>query len=142
MKSHIESLLQQTIASFQQQGIVPADFQARIQVDRTKDKSHGDLATNLAMMLTKVVGKPPREVAQLIIDTLPKSSHVAKVDIAGPGFINFFIISPFSETTYKFPEPSLNLESIAIFSPSSKTNLANFEVSPSSIVPLPFASLC
>ncbi|MCW3170874.1 arginine--tRNA ligase [Shewanella subflava] len=91
MKSHIESLLQQTIASFQQQGIVPADFQARIQVDRTKDKSHGDLATNLAMMLTKVVGKPPREVAQLIIDTLPKSSHVAKVDIAGPGFINFFI---------------------------------------------------
>ncbi|MCL1142081.1 arginine--tRNA ligase [Shewanella gaetbuli] len=91
MKSHIESLLQQTIASFKQQGIVPADFHARIQVDRTKDKSHGDLATNLAMMLTKVVGKPPRDVAQLIIDNLPSSSHVAKVDIAGPGFINFFI---------------------------------------------------
>ncbi|WP_434953136.1 arginine--tRNA ligase [Shewanella sp. HL-SH4] len=91
MKSHIESLLQQTIASFIEQGIVPADFQARIQVDRTKDKSHGDLASNLAMMLTKVIGKPPRDVAQLIIDTLPASSHVAKVEIAGPGFINFFI---------------------------------------------------
>ncbi|WP_434939732.1 arginine--tRNA ligase [Shewanella sp. HL-SH8] len=91
MKSHIESLLQQTIASFIEQGIVPADFQARVQVDRTKDKSHGDLASNLAMMLTKVIGKPPRDVAQLIIDTLPASSHVAKVEIAGPGFINFFI---------------------------------------------------
>ncbi|MGS0724500.1 arginine--tRNA ligase domain-containing protein, partial [Shewanella sp. 30m-9] len=77
--------------SFKQQGIVPADFQARIQVDRTKDKSHGDLATNLAMMLTKVAKKNPRELAQLIIDTLPASSYVAKVEIAGPGFINFFI---------------------------------------------------
>ncbi len=91
MKSHIESLLEQTLESFKQQGIVPADFQARIQVDRTKDKSHGDLATNLAMMLTKVAQKNPRELAQLIIDTLPASSHVAKVEIAGPGFINFFI---------------------------------------------------
>ncbi|WP_192021970.1 arginine--tRNA ligase [Shewanella sp. WPAGA9] len=91
MKSHIASLLEQTIDSFKQQGIIPADFQARIQVERTKDKSHGDLATNLAMMLTKVAKKNPREIAQLIIDNLPASSHVAKVDIAGPGFINFFI---------------------------------------------------
>ncbi|GGQ15249.1 arginine--tRNA ligase [Shewanella litoralis] len=91
MKSHIESLLEQTLESFKQQGIVPADFQARIQVDRTKDKSHGDLATNLAMMLTKIAKKNPRELAQLIIDNLPASSHVAKVEIAGPGFINFFI---------------------------------------------------
>ncbi|KPZ73289.1 MULTISPECIES: arginine--tRNA ligase [unclassified Shewanella] len=91
MKSHIASLLEQTIDSFKQQGIIPADFQARIQVERTKDKSHGDLATNLAMMLTKVAKKNPREIAQLIIDNLPASSHVAKVDIAGPGFINFFL---------------------------------------------------
>ena len=91
MKSHIQSLLEQTLESFKQQGIVPADFEARIQVDRTKDKSHGDLATNLAMMLTKVAGKNPRELAQLIIDTLPASTFVAKVEIAGPGFINFFI---------------------------------------------------
>lgn len=91
MKSHIQSLLEQTIESFKQQGILPADFEARIQVDRTKDKSHGDLATNLAMMLTKAAGKNPRELAQLIIDNLPASTHVAKVEIAGPGFINFFI---------------------------------------------------
>ncbi|MBR9729078.1 arginine--tRNA ligase [Shewanella intestini] len=91
MKSHIISLLEQTVESFKQQALIPADFQARIQVDRTKDKSHGDLATNLAMMLTKVAKKNPRDIAQLIIDNLPESSHVAKVEIAGPGFINFFI---------------------------------------------------
>ncbi|NSM23071.1 arginine--tRNA ligase [Shewanella sp. ZOR0012] len=91
MKSHIQSLLEQTIESFKQQGILPEDFEARIQVDRTKDKSHGDLATNLAMMLTKAAGKNPRELAQLIIDNLPASAYVAKVEIAGPGFINFFI---------------------------------------------------
>ncbi|MBO2643975.1 arginine--tRNA ligase [Shewanella algae] len=91
MKSHIQSLLEQTVATLKQQGLIPEETAPRIQVDRTKDKSHGDLATNLAMMLTKAAGKPPRELAQLIIDNLPASSHVAKVEIAGPGFINFFI---------------------------------------------------
>ncbi|ABO22250.1 arginine--tRNA ligase [Shewanella loihica] len=91
MKSHIQSLLEQAIQTLKQQAIIPADFEARIQVDRTKDKTHGDFATNLAMMLTKVARKNPREVAQLIIDSLPQNSQVAKVEIAGPGFINFFI---------------------------------------------------
>jgi arginyl-tRNA synthetase len=91
MKSHIQSLLEQAINTLKQQEIIPADFTARIQVDRTKDKTHGDFATNLAMMLTKVARKNPRELAQLIIDSLPQDSQVAKVEIAGPGFINFFI---------------------------------------------------
>ncbi|MCG9695466.1 arginine--tRNA ligase [Shewanella sp. Isolate11] len=91
MKSHIQSLLEQAIITLKQQDVIPADFAARIQVDRTKDKTHGDFATNLAMMLTKVARKNPLEVAQLIIDSLPQDSQVAKVEIAGPGFINFFI---------------------------------------------------
>ena len=92
MKSHTQSLLAESLNALKQQGVVPADFEARIQVDRTKDKSHGDFATNLAMMLTKAARKNPREIAQLIIDNLPQSSHVEKVEIAGPGFINFFIL--------------------------------------------------
>ncbi|WOT04810.1 arginine--tRNA ligase [Shewanella youngdeokensis] len=91
MKSHTQSLLAESLNALKQQGVVPADFEARIQVDRTKDKSHGDFATNLAMMLTKAARKNPREIAQMIIDNLPTSSHVEKVEIAGPGFINFFI---------------------------------------------------
>ena len=91
MKSNIQSLLEQTLTTLIQQGVVPVEVQARIQVDRTKDKSHGDFATNLAMMLTKAARKNPRELAQLIIDNLPASEYVSKVEIAGPGFINFFI---------------------------------------------------
>lgn len=91
MKSHIQSLLIQALDVLKQQEVIPTDFEARIQVDRTKDKTHGDFATNLAMMLTKIARKNPREVAQLIIDSLPEDSQVSKVEIAGPGFINFFI---------------------------------------------------
>lgn len=91
MKSHIQSLLIQALDALKQQGVIPTDFEARVQVDRTKDKTHGDFATNLAMMLTKVARKNPRDIAQLIIDNLPQDSQVAKVEIAGPGFINFFI---------------------------------------------------
>ncbi|MCL1079200.1 arginine--tRNA ligase [Parashewanella spongiae] len=91
MKSNIHSLLEQTLNTLIQQGVVPAEVQARIQVDRTKDKSHGDFATNLAMMLTKAASKNPRELAKLIIDNLPAADYVSKVEIAGPGFINFFI---------------------------------------------------
>ena len=91
MKEQIETLL---LAAFQQlidNQIIPADTQPRINIDRTKDKSHGDLATNLAMMLAKPARKNPRELAQMIVDALPAHESVVKVEIAGPGFINFFL---------------------------------------------------
>ncbi|MBY6187306.1 arginine--tRNA ligase [Marinobacter hydrocarbonoclasticus] len=91
MKDHIQQLLEQTVDRLKAQAIIPADAAPRLQVDRTKDKSHGDLATNLAMMLAKPAGKNPRELAGLIIDNLPESALVAKTEIAGPGFINFFL---------------------------------------------------
>ena len=62
-----------------------------ISVERTRDASHGDFASNIAMHLAKSAGRNPRELAQLIIDKLPSSDLVVKVEIAGPGFINFFV---------------------------------------------------
>lgn len=91
MKEQIESLLLAALNQLIEQDIIPADTQPRINIDRTKDKSHGDLACNLAMMLAKSAKKNPRELAQLIVDALPESDVVEKVDIAGPGFINFFL---------------------------------------------------
>ena len=93
MKEHIHQLLEQTVAKLRAQGDLPADGEPRIQVDNTKDKAHGDLATNLAMLLAKAAGKNPRLLAQQIIDALPASNRVAKVEIAGPGFINFYLDS-------------------------------------------------
>jgi arginyl-tRNA synthetase len=60
-------------------------------MERTRDSRHGDFASNIAMRLARSAGKNPRELAQLIIDKLPSSSLIEKVDIAGPGFINFFV---------------------------------------------------
>ncbi|QUM78344.1 arginine--tRNA ligase [Moritella sp. 24] len=91
MKEHIIQLLEQTVTILKEQQIIPADAQPRIAVDRTRDKAHGDLATNLAMMMAKPAKKNPRELAQLIIDNLPESDLVSRTEIAGPGFINIFL---------------------------------------------------
>ena len=91
MKAHITHLPEQTVAILKEQHIIPADVQPRIAVDRTRDKAHGDLATNLAMMMAKPAQKNPRELAQLIIDNLPASELVNRAEIAGPGFINIFL---------------------------------------------------
>lgn len=91
MKENIQQLLEQTVAILKQQNILPAAATPRIQVDRTKDKSHGDFATNLALMTAKPAGKNPRELAQLICQHLPQSQFIEKTEIAGPGFINFFV---------------------------------------------------
>ncbi len=71
--------------------MLDASLQPRIQVTRTRDVAHGDFASNIAMMLAKPAGRNPRELAQALIDALPDDEHVHKVEIAGPGFINFFI---------------------------------------------------
>ncbi len=91
MKPQIAELLSAALDQLKTDAVLPADVQPRIQVDNTRDKSHGDLATNLAMMLAKPAGKNPRELAQLLVDALPESSLVQKVEIAGPGFINFYL---------------------------------------------------
>ena len=59
-------------------------------IEHSRDESHGDYATNAAMKLCRLFGKSPRDVAQAIIDNLDLS-NIEKVEIAGPGFINFFM---------------------------------------------------
>ncbi|MBA2778100.1 arginine--tRNA ligase [Billgrantia kenyensis] len=90
MKETIISLLENAIATLKQQGTLPADTSPTIKVDPTRDKAHGDYATNLALMLAKPAGKKPRELAKALIAALPHSDAVEKVEIAGPGFVNFF----------------------------------------------------
>ena len=60
-------------------------------IERTRSREHGDFACNVAMLLAKKVGKKPRDLATAIVAALPASPLVAKVEIAGPGFINFFL---------------------------------------------------
>ncbi|MCM2310472.1 MAG: arginine--tRNA ligase [Steroidobacteraceae bacterium] len=91
MKYLIEKLVRDALAALPAE-LRPADItQSPTLVERTRDSSHGDFATNAAMQLAKAAKRKPRELAQAIIDALPASEHVAKVEIAGPGFINFFL---------------------------------------------------
>src|SRR5579859_1892504 len=60
-------------------------------VERTRDRKHGDFATNVALVLAKSLGKKPRDLADAIVKALPTGGMVARTEIAGPGFINFFL---------------------------------------------------
>ena len=91
MKYLIEKLVRDALAALPAE-LRPADTaQSAPVVERTRDTTHGDFATNAAMQLAKAARRKPRDLAQAIIDALPPSETVAKVEIAGPGFINFFL---------------------------------------------------
>ena len=90
MKYLIEKVLQDALRA------LPEDLRmhgatATVGIERTRDSSHGDFASNIAMQLAKAAKRKPRELAQAIVDALPQSDLVARVEIAGPGFINFFL---------------------------------------------------
>jgi arginyl-tRNA synthetase len=96
MKTRLASLLQQAISALQSQSELPDGLAPTIKIEHTRDPSHGDYACNVAMMLAKPAKKNPRQIAQSIIDNLPADTDVTRVEIAGPGFINFFI-NPLSQ---------------------------------------------
>lgn len=89
MKAHLVDLLTQALQRVLAGAAV--EVPVTVQVDATKDERFGDFQTNLALALAKPLGQPPRGVAQRLIDALPTSPLVAKVELAGPGFINFFM---------------------------------------------------
>ncbi|MFA9461299.1 arginine--tRNA ligase [Thiohalorhabdus methylotrophus] len=91
MNARLVQLLQAAFGTIQEQGLVPPDTAPEIQVERPREEGHGDFATNLAMRLAKPAGKPPREVAEALVQALPETDALARVEIAGPGFINFHL---------------------------------------------------
>jgi arginyl-tRNA synthetase len=90
MKQHIEQLIQAALEQLRSDGKLAAATPV-IQIDATKDKQHGDFASNIALLLAKPMQSKPRDVAAMIMAALPASANVSKVEIAGPGFINFFL---------------------------------------------------
>ena len=90
MKAHLEQFLADALAVLKANDVVPGDVSPAITISRTRDPSHGDYASNLAMILAKPAGRAPRDIAQAILDAAPLPSGVSKAELAGPGFINFF----------------------------------------------------
>ena len=87
-KAHFVELLRESAKAL----IAPGDA-VPIELVRTKQANHGDYSCNLAMQLAKPLHKSPREIASLLINALPTSPYLYKVEIAGAGFINLFLKS-------------------------------------------------
>lgn len=89
MKNRLESLLSVALHQLETGGLASAG--AVIRVERVREAQHGDFSTNLAMALAKQAGVNPRALAERIIAALPANDLYTRVEIAGPGFINFFV---------------------------------------------------
>jgi len=91
VKDLLRDSIHEALAKLAADGTLPAGDAPSFVVERTKSREHGDFATNVAMLLAKVASRKPRELAQAIVAAMPKRDEIAKVEIAGPGFINFFL---------------------------------------------------
>jgi arginyl-tRNA synthetase len=91
LKTVIESMLRRALDALPESMVSPAQRSLAIEVERTKDAEHGDFATNLAMRLAKSARQNPRKIAEALIAALPPDAAIGKVEIAGAGFINFFL---------------------------------------------------
>ena len=87
----MKRLVQDLLASAADRAWPDIDTSATPHVERTRDAAHGDFASNIAMTLTQAARRNPREIAQAIVDALPEDERIDRVEIAGPGFINFFL---------------------------------------------------
>lgn len=91
MKQTLEALLKHAVNALQNEGVLAKDLSINIIIERSRDAQHGDFATNLAMILAKHAKMNPRVLAEKLIAALPDDNAVSKIEIAGPGFINFFM---------------------------------------------------
>jgi len=91
LKNQVSELVSLALQSLIEQGHIPAESPTDVLIEHTRDKAHGDFACNAAMRLAKLAKCNPRELATRIVENLPANSFVTKTEIAGPGFINFFV---------------------------------------------------
>ncbi|MCB1725045.1 MAG: arginine--tRNA ligase [Chromatiaceae bacterium] len=103
MKSHIASLVSQALDQLVADRVIPADSAQAPVIERTRDVSHGDFASNAAMLNSKAAKMRPRDLAEKLVAALPASDMVDAVEIAGPGFINFRV----ADTAYRALVPDI-----------------------------------
>ena len=91
-----QTLVEEIKKSIQQAQLADMNEMPEIKIEIPKDNKNGDYSTNIAMVLTKIAKRNPREIATAIVDNLDTTAaQVEKVDIAGPGFINFYLDSAY-----------------------------------------------
>jgi arginyl-tRNA synthetase len=92
VKSDLERLLNEALRSLVPGVIAEPVDPAQVVVERARDAQHGDFQSNIAMRLAKAARKNPRELAQAIVQALPKNELITAAEVAGAGFINFRLV--------------------------------------------------
>jgi len=91
LKTLIDTLLRSALATLPEELVPAALHDSAIEIERTRDAQHGDFASNIAMQLAKATRQNPRKLAAALLAAVPAHDAIAKVEIAGAGFINFFL---------------------------------------------------
>ena len=92
LRELISALIEQGLSALRTAGALPTDGAIpAYAIERPKERAHGDFSTNVAMLLARQARTNPRALAQQLVDALPASNAIAKVEIAGPGFINLHL---------------------------------------------------
>ncbi len=91
MKSLVDEMLAKALDALRAEGALCDDGELTAQVERSRDERHGDFASPVALSLARFMKRRPREIAEQIVARLPQVDGVSKVEVAGPGFINFFL---------------------------------------------------
>jgi arginyl-tRNA synthetase len=92
VKAQLRDLVLQAIQTLQGDATLPVDLPLPgFVIERARSREHGDFACNVAMLLAKPARLKPRELAEKLVAALPANALVEKVEIAGPGFINFYL---------------------------------------------------
>ena len=92
MKEQLREIISRTFEKCRAEGLLHSETQPNFTVELSRSRQHGDLATNIAMLLAKQEKRSPREIAEMLAAELAKADPcIIKVEIAGPGFINVFI---------------------------------------------------
>ncbi len=98
MKQQLEQLISQSIEKLIEQGDLAENFTTKILVTDSKDAAQGDFASNVCLANAKQASMPPRQLAEKLVQQMGEQAWLDKVEIAGPGFINFFLRAGFNRS--------------------------------------------
>ena len=89
----LSKIIKESLESLIAAGKLEISQSPEIKIERPKNKEHGDYSCNIALVVAKPAGKNPRDIAQLFVDKLGANPSIKKIEIAGPGFLNFTLDS-------------------------------------------------
>lgn len=102
LKDQLHAEVMKTVESLTAQlGVADKKILEDLRLEQPREKNHGDYATSIALKLGKLLGQNPKEVAEIIQKTLPKLPYLERSEIAGPGFINFYLSTEYLQQELK-----------------------------------------